>query len=67
MRENTYLAAAVYTVLVIAAWAAWERLLPGVLARPLPRFAAYTAAFAVVTGLVLVFLRPIQQFIYFQF
>jgi D-alanyl-lipoteichoic acid acyltransferase DltB (MBOAT superfamily) len=67
LRENTYLAAATFLLLVIAAWGASRRAVPAVLARPVPRFAAYTAAFTVITTLVLIFLRPIQQFIYFQF
>jgi D-alanyl-lipoteichoic acid acyltransferase DltB (MBOAT superfamily) len=67
LRLNTYLAAAMYTGFVIVSWAAWNHLLPRVLTRPAPRFAAYATAFTVIFALVLVFLRPIQQFIYFQF
>jgi hypothetical protein len=67
LRESTYLVALLGTALVLLAWAAWRRPLPALLSRPVPRFAVYAVGFTVITSLVLVFLRPIQQFIYFQF
>lgn len=67
MRENTYLVAAVGLVLCLVAYAFHlygERFLRRWL---WIRFPVETAAMAVVVALVFVFLRPISQFIYFQF
>jgi D-alanyl-lipoteichoic acid acyltransferase DltB (MBOAT superfamily) len=67
MRENTYLVAALMLVLMLLAYMAhvygarltrrWAWL----------EFSVETATMAVVVALVFVFLRPISQFIYFQF
>ncbi len=67
MRENSYLVAALVLLSVIAASFARERVLPALSNRPVPWLVARSAAFAVMIGLVFVFLRPINQFIYFQF
>ena len=66
LSENTFLVTASTLVLVIAAWAVHE-LLPALARRPWVAFAGQTLAYAVAIALVFVFLRPLQQFIYFQF
>ena len=67
MRENTYLVAAVVLILCILAylvhWGSGKFRFQWVW----PSFAVQTAVMSVVIGLNFVFLRPISQFIYFQF
>jgi D-alanyl-lipoteichoic acid acyltransferase DltB (MBOAT superfamily) len=67
MRENAYLTGALVLVGVVAAWVANEYVFPALrrvpVAWPVVQVAGYTVAIA----LVFVFLRPISQFIYFQF
>jgi D-alanyl-lipoteichoic acid acyltransferase DltB (MBOAT superfamily) len=67
MRENAYLVAASVLLAVVAAWAARELALPGLRRRPVLWPVVQTAGWAVAIALVFVFLRPINQFIYFQF
>ncbi|MFQ5507755.1 MAG: MBOAT family O-acyltransferase [Leptospirillia bacterium] len=71
LRENTYLITALLLGCMVAVY--WARPLfadrpktavPRLSAR---RMLAETAAFAIIIPLVFVFLRPIKQFIYFQF
>lgn len=67
MRENTYLITAILLILVILGYYLhrhWREWLDGMTGSA---FVAKTAALSVVTALVFVFLRPINQFIYFQF
>jgi len=71
LRENTYLAAAIILTCVIATyfvrkWYADAGQDNGNV-RIIFRIALESVTFAVIIGLVFVFLRPIQQFIYFQF
>ncbi|MBC18727.1 MAG: alginate O-acetyltransferase [Planctomycetaceae bacterium] len=68
MRENTYLVAAIVMVGIVATYFVKNTIAPwleknhrGILCT------AESAIFAVTIPLVLVFLRPISQFIYFQF
>jgi D-alanyl-lipoteichoic acid acyltransferase DltB (MBOAT superfamily) len=67
MRENTYLVAALVMLMVVAAYFVRETLVPWLETRPVAWALAQTAAYSVAFALVFVFLRPINQFIYFQF
>jgi alginate O-acetyltransferase complex protein AlgI len=67
MRENAYLAAALLLLISIGAWLARERALPALRRVPVIWPAAQAIGWAVAIALVFVFLRPIKQFIYFQF
>jgi len=67
LRENTYLQAAVVAVSIVAAWWFKEALLPALERNRGAKLLVQTAAYSVVFALVFVFLRPIRQFIYFQF
>jgi D-alanyl-lipoteichoic acid acyltransferase DltB (MBOAT superfamily) len=67
MRENTYLVTALLLLAVVAAWLVRENAIPALRRTPLAWPVVQTAAYAVAIALVFVFLRPINQFIYFQF
>jgi D-alanyl-lipoteichoic acid acyltransferase DltB (MBOAT superfamily) len=67
MRENIYIIAALLIVLVIAAYLIDKYLLPLINKYYFFRWTLETVAFAVVFLVVIIFLRPITQFIYFQF
>ena len=67
LRENHYLVAALLLLMMLAAYAVREQVMPWLEGRPVPRAVARVAAYSVGIALVVVFLRPIQQFIYFQF
>lgn len=67
MRENVYLVAAlVLAAFLITGWLL-ERLLPRMHKYALWILSFETLSLASITGLVFIFLRPISQFIYFQF
>lgn len=67
LRENTYLVAALLLAgFFITSWAK-KYFLPLLRQRIFLSQAVETVAFSVIIGLVFVFLRPISQFIYFQF
>lgn len=67
LRENTYLVAVLIFAAVVAARPVWTLMVPWLHTRALFRVPIETAAFAVACSLIFIFLRPIQQFIYFQF
>ena len=67
MRENTYLVTASVLLLFVATWAAQKWVIPVLRRSPLAWGAIEAGALAVVIILVFIFLRPITQFIYFQF
>lgn len=67
MRENTYLVAAIVFVSMLSAYLFHERVHQWFEVRPLRRSIGETALMGVVVASVFVFLRPISQFIYFQF
>ena len=67
LRENNYLVAVLTLLVMFAAYAADRWLLPALEGHPALFVAARTAGYAVMIALVFVFLRPISQFIYFQF
>jgi len=67
MRENTYLATAIILLLIISCYLFKTEVVP-LVRRWRPIWAvAETIGFTVIIALVIIFLRPISQFIYFQF
>jgi len=67
LRENTYLVAGLMLLLFVATWFASVRIKPWLDARPALGRPVYWLQYTVMILLVFVFLRPINQFIYFQF
>jgi D-alanyl-lipoteichoic acid acyltransferase DltB (MBOAT superfamily) len=67
LRENTYLIAALLLLCVLVVYGVRRWIAPLTEKHPLASVVAETPIMAVATGLVFVFLRPISQFIYFQF
>jgi alginate O-acetyltransferase complex protein AlgI len=67
LRENSYLVAALSLLLVLVAYAMQSSFLARLKRYPAFDFCATTLAMCAVIGLTFVFLRPITQFIYFQF
>jgi D-alanyl-lipoteichoic acid acyltransferase DltB (MBOAT superfamily) len=67
LRENTYLITALLLVGILITYYVIHNILPLMRRRVLPAVMGESMAFAVMFGLVFVFLRPIKQFIYFQF
>ena len=67
MRENTYLITALILLGVFATYAVREKILPRVCAMRFGVAVIDIGVIAVMMALVIVFLRPINQFIYFQF
>jgi hypothetical protein len=67
LRENVYLVAALLLVACLGAWLVRTRLSPWLGRRPLVVPALRTAALGVVLAGVFLYLRPVAQFIYFQF
>jgi D-alanyl-lipoteichoic acid acyltransferase DltB (MBOAT superfamily) len=67
MRETTYLVAALLLLAVVWAWLAREYVIPALRRTPFAWPVVQTAGYTVAIALVFVFLRPITQFIYFQF
>jgi D-alanyl-lipoteichoic acid acyltransferase DltB (MBOAT superfamily) len=67
LRENTYLVAGLVLLALMVANPVNSRLIPWWRKRPAVGLPIETVGFAVICALVFVYLRPIQQFIYFQF
>ena len=67
LRENYYLIAALVMMSVITWYYFKTFMIPMIRRQMLLATIMETTAFAVIIGLVFVFLRPINQFIYFQF
>jgi len=67
LQRDSYYVAASVLMLIVAAWAVGRYVLPRLEHRPLAQAFAEGAAMAAMTPLVLLFLQPINQFIYFQF
>jgi D-alanyl-lipoteichoic acid acyltransferase DltB (MBOAT superfamily) len=65
-RDSYYVAAAVL-LLIVAAWAARRFVMPSMARRPVLIAVAEATAFAVMVPLIFLYLRPVNQFIYFQF
>ena len=67
LHENTYLIAALLLAGIIITYYTKNSILPLLRQRLLPAVIGEGMAFTVLIGLVFIFLRPIKQFIYFQF
>jgi len=67
LRENTYLICALLVVGIACTYIFREYLLPRLRRNVVTSFMVEVPGFAVIAGLVFIFLRPISQFIYFQF
>lgn len=67
LRENTYVVTAVLLVGVLMARPLYSRVFVALDRSAATAFAANLIGFAILGGLVFVFLRPISQFIYFAF
>jgi len=67
MRESYYLVAALVMLSMILCYYFKEFLMPTLRKHAFVSTLVETGAFTCITGLVFVFLRPINQFIYFQF
>jgi alginate O-acetyltransferase complex protein AlgI len=67
MRENAYLTAALAMVAIVAAFLIHERMKTWFERHAVTRLVVETGLFTVLIAFVFVFLRPINQFIYFQF
>jgi len=68
MRENAYLAAAFILIALFLTYLVKEKVLPVVMAKSRSLVLwGEMVAFSIMVPLVIVFLRPINQFIYFQF
>lgn len=67
MRENTYLVAALLLVTFVATYFFHEKGAKWLRQSLAATFVVETVLMGIVVGLVFVFLRPISQFIYFQF
>ncbi len=67
MRENTYLAAALILVAFVLAYITHEHVKNWLRKSVVALFVAETAVAGIAIAAVFVFLRPISQFIYFQF
>jgi D-alanyl-lipoteichoic acid acyltransferase DltB (MBOAT superfamily) len=67
LRENVYLITALLMVGIIFAYYVKTSLLPRLKQYEVVFMAAESALYSIVIGFTFIFLRPIQQFIYFQF
>lgn len=67
MRENVYLIAALVLAGIFMTYGVKEKLLPRLEKLPVLAWSGDTLSVAVMTAVVIIFLRPINQFIYFQF
>lgn len=66
-RENIYLVTAILFLFVLAAYFTTQKILPLLRRYSWVDFLVKTTTFSVAIILVIIFLRPIKQFIYFQF
>lgn len=67
MKENTYIVTFVLLMFIIMTYLSEKYLLPKLLKLKIPYFIFSTIKYTVLIILVFTFLRPISQFIYFQF
>lgn len=67
LRENTYIVAALCLLVTVLAYFSYMQIIPRLEKRPGLRVVVETGVFTVAVGLVIIFLRPVSQFIYFQF
>ena len=67
LRENAYVVATLLMLLLLVVPFIHSRILPIMERRPVLRLTAEATAFSCIIGTLLIYLRPIKQFIYFQF
>lgn len=67
MRENVYLICALLLIGIVCSYVFREYVLPRIRRDDMIGILIETPVFAIIAGLVFIFLRPISQFIYFQF
>ena len=67
LRENTYLVAAAMVLVIVATWFGNTHIQPWLEKRPKIAAPILLAQYTVAILFVFIFLRPINQFIYFQF
>ena len=67
MRENTYLVALLILLAMVLTYWVQHVLAPALRRHTLPWLLLESTSLAALVALVFVFLRPIRQFIYFQF
>jgi hypothetical protein len=67
MHENKYIVAALITLFFVSAYLTDRYLSPFLAKKPNLRVAVKSLQYGIVITLVFTFLRPISQFIYFQF
>jgi drug/metabolite transporter (DMT)-like permease len=67
LRENAYLIAALLLLGSVLTYALRNAVVPRLARHPVPWTLVRAGSYALVIALVFVFLRPISQFIYFQF
>jgi hypothetical protein len=67
MRENIYLVTAVLLLLTIGTYWVQQMVMPRLKGRLWASFLLHSVVLGLAVSLVFIFLRPINQFIYFQF
>ena len=67
MRENTYLVAALMTIGMLMTYWVKEKLHPAIKNYTVLNIAVESIFFSIIMSLIIIYLRPINQFIYFQF
>ncbi len=67
LRENTYLIAALIMFGMLCTYFLKNQFVPLIKRKPWVYFATASTTYTLMIGLVFIFLRPINQFIYFQF
>ncbi|MGB1122896.1 MAG: MBOAT family O-acyltransferase, partial [Flavobacteriales bacterium] len=67
MRENTYLITGLMLIAFLLSWLGFERISPRLKSFTLAEYPLRLVQYTVMILMVFVFLRPINQFIYFQF
>ena len=67
MRENTYLVAALMTIGMFMTYWVKEKLYPAIRNNAVLNIAGESIFFSIIMSLIIIYLRPINQFIYFQF
>jgi len=67
MRENTYLVAALMTIGMLMTYWVKEKLHPAIKNNTVLNIAVESIFFSIIMSLIIIYLRPINQFIYFQF
>jgi hypothetical protein len=67
MKENTYLVVAILLIGFFSTWIIKNKILPSIKNNRIILIYGEILLFSIMIPLVIIFLRPINQFIYFQF